>query len=254
MHVAITGASSGIGEALAREWAKTQAKITLIARRKDLLDKLAADCGNGALAIAHDLSDPAKALEWIDVAEKAHGPIDVLVNNAGIENVGPTPTSDVATGLKLLQLNLVTPILITRAILPRMLERKSGSIVQVASVAGLVAPPGQAWYGASKAGLKEFTETLRYELHGTGVHACVVYPGPIKTPMGDAAFAKYGGREGPAGRAPEGSAETLARLVRRAVEKKKARVIYPRFYNLVYYLPWFARFVTDRFAPRPKPD
>ena len=253
MHVAITGASSGIGEALAREWAKAGAKLTLVARRKDLLDKLAAECGNGALAITHDLADSAHATEWIAAAEAKHGPIDVLVNNAGMENVGATATSDAALGVKVLHLNLIAPLLLTREILPRMLARKSGTIVQVASVAGLVAPPGQAWYGASKAGLAQFTETLRSELGGTGVHVCVVYPGPVKTAMGDAAFEKYpGGRAGPAGRVPEGTPEVLAKRVVRAVAKHRPRVIYPRFYAFTYFVPWFSRFVTFRMSPRPK--
>lgn len=252
MHVVITGASSGIGEAIAREWAKAGAKITLVARRKELLEKLAAEIGGGALVVAHDLADSARATEWIATAEATHGPIDVLVNNAGMENVGSTAASDTATALKLLHLNLLTPLLLTRTLLPQMILRKTGTIVQVASVAGLVAPPGQAWYGASKAGLAQFTETLRSELGGTGVHVCVVYPGPVKTPMGDSAFAKYGGREGPAGRAPEGTPDVLARLVRRAVERRHPRVIYPRFYALAYFLPWLSRFITFRMTPIPK--
>jgi uncharacterized protein len=250
MHVAITGASSGIGEALARAWAKSGAKLTLVARRKELLEKLAAECGGDALAIAHDLADSGHATDWLAAAEAKHGPIDVLVNNAGMENVGLAAGSDPAVAVKLLHLNLITPLLLTRELLPRMLARRSGTIVQIASVAGLAAPPGQTWYGASKAGLAQFTETLRGELPGTGVHVCVVYPGPIKTAMGDAAFAKYGGREGPAGRAPEGTPEQLAQLVLRAVEKRKPRVIYPRVLAIAYWLPWLARFFAFRFAPK----
>jgi short-subunit dehydrogenase len=196
------------------------------------------------------LSDATRATAWIAEAEARHGPIDVLVNNAGMENIGAAATSDPEVGVRLLHLNLVTPLLITRAVLPGMIVRGAGSIVQVASVAALVAPPGQTWYGASKAGLAQFTETLRSELGGTGVHACTVYPGPIKTPMGDAAFAKYGGRDGPAGRAPEGTPEKLAELVLRAVAKRQARVIYPRFFALAYWLPWFSRFITFRMAPK----
>jgi short-subunit dehydrogenase len=252
MHVAITGASSGIGEALAREWARAGARLTLVARRKELLDKLAADCGGDALALAHDLADPAKATGWLAEAEARHGPIDVLVNNAGMENVGLAATSDPAVGQKVLQLNLVTPLLLTRELLPRMLARHAGSIVQVASAAALAAPPGQTWYGASKAGLAQFTETLRGEIRGSGVHLCVVYPGPVKTPMGDAAFAKYGGRVGLARLTPEGTPEQLARRVRRAVEKRRPRVLYPRIFVLSYLLPWLFRLITFAVTPRPR--
>ena len=201
---------------------------------------------------SRDLSDPTQATSWLSEAEAKHGPIDVLVNNAGMENVGALVNSDAAVGQKLLNLNLMTPLLLTHELVPRMVKRGSGSIVQVASVAGLVAPPGQTWYGASKAGLAQFTETLRSELEGTGVHVCVVYPGPVKTPMGDAAFEKYGGRGGTAGLAPEGKPDVLARLIRKAVERRKARVLYPGFYAMTYWFPWFSRWVTFRMAPRPK--
>ncbi len=253
MHVAITGASSGIGAALARELGRAGHTLTLVARRRTLLDDIAAELGNRTLVVEHDLANPDHATAWLAAAEATHGPIDVLVNNAGMENVGATATSDIATGVKLLQLNLVTPLLLTREILPRMLARKSGTIVQVASVAALVAPPGQAWYGASKAGLAQFTETLRAELAGTGVLVCVVYPGPVATPMADSAYAAYeGGRDGAAGRGPEGTPAKLATLVRRAVEKRRPRVIYPRFYAVTYFVPWLARFITFRASPRLK--
>ena len=92
MHVAITGASSGIGAAIAREYAKAGAKLTLIARRKELLDQLAADVG-GAHVVPHDLADVGRATEWLPRARELNGPIDVLVNNAGIENIGAFLTS-----------------------------------------------------------------------------------------------------------------------------------------------------------------
>ncbi len=85
MHVALTGASSGIGEALAREYARGGAKLTLVARRKELLEKLAAELG-GAHVVPLDLSDVAKATSWLEGARAANGPIDILINNAGIEN------------------------------------------------------------------------------------------------------------------------------------------------------------------------
>ena len=198
------------------------------------------------------LADPANATGWIAEAEARHGPIDVLVNNAGMENVGLAVASDPLVAQKVLQLNLVSPLLITRELLPRMLARGSGSIVQVASAAALAAPPGQTWYGASKAGLAQFTETLRSEIRGTGVHVCVVYPGPVKTPMGDAAFEKYGGRVGAARFAPEGTPEKLAVLVRRAVEKRRPRVLYPRVFVLAYFLPWLVRAITFAVTPRPR--
>lgn len=251
MHVAITGASSGIGEALAREFARAGAKLSLVARRRELLEKLDRETGGTAFIAVQDLSDTARCTEWLAGAEAKHGPIDVLVNNAGMENVGATARSDPQEGVKLLNLNLVTPLLVTRAVLPGMLERRTGSIVQVASVAALSAPPGQAWYGASKAGLAMFGETLRYELEKTGVHLVMVYPGPVKTAMADSAVAKYGA-DTAATKVPIGTPEELARLVRRAVEKRHPRVVYPRSYAFAYWLPWLSRAIVETFAPRPQ--
>ena len=113
-HIVITGASSGIGAALARELGRAGAKLTLIARRRELLDQLAKEIGPTCLVIAHDLADPDHLFDWIAGAEAEHGPIDIMVNNAGMENTGATARADVEQAKKLFQLNLLTPILITR--------------------------------------------------------------------------------------------------------------------------------------------
>jgi short-subunit dehydrogenase len=248
-HIAITGASSGIGAALARELGRSGARLTLVARRRELLDGLAAEIGPGCRVIAHDLANAEHACDWLAEAEAAHGPIDVLVNNAGMENTGRTAAADVARTRQLLDLNLVTPILLMRQVLPAMLARKSGMIVNVASVAGLVAPPLQTYYGASKAGLAAFSESTRGELAGSGVHLLTVYPGPVKTAMGDSALAAFGGRDN-VPNMPEGTPEGLARLIRRAMDKRKKRVIYPRFYLLSYWMPRLARFLVEKFGPK----
>ena len=241
MHVAVTGASSGIGEAIAREFARAGDKVTLVARRRELLDKLAAELGGSPHVVTKDLSDPATAADWIAAAEAVHGPIDVLVNNAGIENSGTFEDSDEAHALKLFRTNLETPAVLARRLVPAMVARRSGTIVNVASVAAYAAMPLMSWYGASKAGFASFSETLRAELRGTGVNLVTVYPGPVKTAMGDAAYETFGGRKGLAAVAPEGTTDVLARRVRRAVLKGKARVIYPRFYSLPFYFPWIGR-------------
>jgi short-subunit dehydrogenase len=249
VHVAITGASSGIGEALAREFARSGAKTTIVARRKELLDKLAAEIG-GAFVVSKDLSDPATSTDWIEGAEAANGPIDVLVNNAGVENTGPFEDSDAAAGSRVLRTNLDTPLVLMRRVLPAMVARGSGGIVNVASVAAIANFPLQSWYSASKAGLAAASEVARWELRGTGVHVLTVYPGPVKTPMGDHAYEVFGGRKGVAGLMPEGRPEVLAARVRRALERRKARVIYPRFYTLVRWMPWLSRSAAWVIGPK----
>ena len=251
MHVAITGASSGIGEAIAREFARAGAKLTLVARRRDLLDRIAKETGASCHVITKDLSDHEHAADWIAESEAALGPIDVLVDNAGIELIARSEELDVLEGEKLLRLNLLAPLRITRAVLPSMLARRAGTIVDVASVAGLCATNGYAWYGASKAGLAMASETLRAEVAPHGVHVVTVYPGPVHSDMAVRAVEALE-PSASTNLAPWGRSDELARLVRKAVEKKKARVIYPRFYTITRWFPGLARFIADRAAPRPK--
>lgn len=240
MHVVVTGASSGIGEGIARELARAGHKLTLVARRKELLEKLAGELGASPPAhiAVKDLSDPASATDWIAAAEAAHGPIDVLINNAGIENTGPFEDSDPAMASRLLRTNVETPLLLARHLIPAMVARGSGAIVNVASVAALSPMPLQAWYAASKAALATASETLRRELRGTGVNVITVYPGPVTTAMADAAYESFGGRKGVVAILPEGNTTKLARLVLRAIVRRRARVVYPRFYGLTRWLTW----------------
>ena len=249
MHVAITGASSGIGAALARELGRAGHALTLVARRRTLLDELAAELGERAFVVEQDLSDPARATDWLAPSEAALGPIDVLVNNAGMENTGPTVDADPATVRRMIDLNLSTPLLTVRAILPAMTARGSGMIINVASVAALVSVPMQAYYGASKAGLAMFSETIRAELAGTGVHVLTVYPGPVKTAMADHAAEAFGGRDRIPS-VPEGNPEELARLIHAAMKRRAPRVIYPRVYAMSRWFSPIARALVDRFAPR----
>jgi short-subunit dehydrogenase len=247
MHIVITGASSGIGAALAREYGREASHtLSLIARRTAPMEALAAELPAKICAYAHDLSDVTRAVVWLDGVEASSGPIDILINNAGVENTGLAHTADVNKGLELLHTNLVSPLLIARAILPRMIERRGGTIINVASVAAFAAMPLQAWYGASKAALAMFSEVLRSEVRPHGVHVLTVYPGPIRTPMSEAAYEVYGGKRGVVGLLPEGTPERLARRIRQAAEHKRTRVVYPVFYELGRYLPWLARWLGDR--------
>ncbi len=251
-HVVITGASSGIGAALARELGKSGARLTLVARRRDLLEALAAEIGPSCRVLAHDLADPDSVPALLAAIEAGHGAIDVLVNNAGMENTGATAAADIEGCKKLLQLNLVTPILLMRELLPGMLARGSGMFVNVASVAALVPPPLQTYYAASKAGLAAFSEATRGELAGSGVHFLTVYPGPVTTPMGEASYAALGGRDN-VPKVPEGSPQVLALRIRRAMDKRRKRLIYPRFYVMSRWMPWLGRWMVDRFGPKLPP-
>jgi short-subunit dehydrogenase len=249
-HVVITGASSGIGAALVAEFVRSGARVTMVARREADMRALAKEVGGQTQIFVVDLSRMEGALAWIAPAEAQFGPIDVLVHNAGVQLVEPAEEHDPEALLAMLRLNLLVPMALTRAVLPAMLERGDGTIVDVASVAGLAPTPGMWGYNASKAGLAAASESLRGELRSTGVHVVTVYPGPVDTPMARAGYAAY--PESPMLRVlPEGIPSELARLIRSAVDLKRARVIYPWPYSILRYFPAVARWFLDRLTPRP---
>jgi short-subunit dehydrogenase len=177
------------------------------------------------------------------------GPVDVLINNAGMQIVDEFALTEPERAEFMLRLDLHTPLRLSREVLPGMIERRHGCIVDVASVAALAPTPAMVYYNAAKAGLAAASESLRGELRGTGVHVVTVYPGPVKTAMADAALEALEKTAG-SQHVPTGTPERLARLVRGAVEKKKSRVIYPGVYGVTRHLPNLTRFVLDRFSPR----
>lgn len=248
MHVVVTGASAGIGEAIAREYARHGAKLTLVARRKERLESLAKELGTEVHVVAADLADPERATVWLEAAEAALGPVDVLVNNAGVQNIEATDEADVPSGEALLRLNVFTPMRLVCALLPRMLARKSGTIVDISSMAGITPMPGMYYYNAAKGGLANASEGLRGELRGTGVHVLTVYPGPVDTAMAQAGYAKYE-MTLVARLSPLGTAEELARMIRRGVASKRARIVYPRSYAIARWFPDIARWFTALFSP-----
>ncbi len=253
MHIAITGASSGIGEALARAFALPGHKLSLVARRMELLEALAADASCPAVCYRVDLSQLETCCDWVDQAEEAHGPIDVLINNAGIQHVASALLLEDGPREAMMRVNLLAPQRLIRRVAPGMVERGSGTIVNVSSVAGIIPPPWMADYSASKAGLAAASETLRVELKGTGVNVLTVYPGPVRTPMETAARTRFVDSM-LVDRVPTGSASTLAARVLKAVRKRKARLIYPGIYSLGRHFRILGQWVTDCLSPPLKPE
>lgn len=249
-HVAITGASGGIGRALAAEFSRHGGRITLVGRRTAVLESIASGLKCSTLVAQADLSQLEHACDWVVAAESALGPIDVLINNAGDLVAGSFVDVDPAQARSLIDLNLLAPLELMRAVLPLMLARRSGTVVNIASTGALAPAPGMVDYCAAKAGLAAASESLCGELHGSGVHVVTVYPGPIRTPMLERAHAAYPRSRLVAG-LPIGEPDELARRVRRAVERGMPRVIYPRVYSSFRYLPWLARWLLDQLTPAP---
>lgn len=254
MHIAVTGASSGIGKAIAEKFDAPGNKISLIARRLSLLDELGKQIQCENQSIKADLSDYDQCLDWISFAEQSFGPIDVLVNNAGVSYLEPIQQIDRERSDKLLQVNVRTPILATQQVLPGMLERQSGCIINIASNAAFSPAPYFAHYCASKAALGSFSESLRMELKGTGVQVLTVYPGPIETAMADR---NWGMLENPTYAkwvSPMGKADVLAEKILRAVGTRKKKIIYPAFYALNWHVPILGRITSEYFFPKVKEE
>jgi uncharacterized protein len=184
----VTGASAGLGRELARLAAKDGHDLVLVARRKERLEELAAELtsahGVQVAVIAADLSDQAAP---VDVAERlfaAGTRIDFLINNAGFGTCGPFSQAVLDREVEMIHLNIRALVQLTHLFLPEMLARKSGRILNVASVAGFVPGPYMATYYASKAFVLSFTEALAAELLGTGVTITASCPGPTETEFG----------------------------------------------------------------------
>jgi short-subunit dehydrogenase len=182
-RVLITGASRGIGKGLAHGFAAQGATVALVARSADAIEKLAADLGGTAHPA--DLSDPAQVATLINHVEDEAGPVDVLVNNAGIDitkSIADYSNDDVA---QIVQVNLTTPMDLCRQAIPRMLHRGRGHIVNISSLAACGVYPGLAAYSATKAGLSHFTAGLRADLKGLPVGTTVVEMAGVPTDMLD---------------------------------------------------------------------
>ncbi len=186
--VIVTGASSGIGEASARLFGAEGYRVVLAARRLDrlqALEKEIEDKGGEALSVETDVSDSKSIQMLIDKTLETYGQIDVLFNNAGfgrtkwLEELDPE--KDIAAQI---QVNLIGVIQATRAVLPHMIARRKGSIINMGSLSGFVGTPTYTIYAASKFGLRGFSDALRREVGVWGIKVSVIYPGGVATEFG----------------------------------------------------------------------
>jgi short-subunit dehydrogenase len=181
--VVVTGASSGIGAATAEAFARKGAKVVCVARRADKLADTVSKCNGRAIAVPADVADPHCAELVMKETESAFGPVDALINNAGLGMALPAEQVTMDDVRRVFEVNFFGPVALTLAVLPGMRERRRGAIINVTSVSGYVPNPGESPYGATKAALSRWSHGLSVELAGTGVHVGVVSPGPIDTEM-----------------------------------------------------------------------
>lgn len=178
----ITGASSGIGEALAVAWAKTGAKLVLSARRRDELERVAKACG-GAEVLIHplDLGSGSDFEGDVRAVLAKFGRLDVVVHNGGISQRAAVKDTQLDVHRKVMEVNYFGAIALTKAALPPMLEAKRGHFVVISSVMGKIGTPHRSAYAASKHALHGYYDCLRAEVAGDGVHVTLICPGFVAT-------------------------------------------------------------------------
>jgi short-subunit dehydrogenase len=255
-HALVTGASSGIGEALSRRLAREGCAVSLCARRLDLLEGLAERIrseGGRARASALDVSRSAEIHKAVEEAEAELGPIDLVVANAGVGITAPAVKLRPEWVDQMIDVNLKGALYLMIAVLPGMIERRRGQLVGVTSLAAYRGLPGSAIYSASKSGLSTFLESIRAEVRQSGVIVTEVCPGFIRTPMTDK------------NRHPMPfllEADEAARRIVLAMRAGRARYGFPwpmhALMRLIQSIPvpiydLLARKMAASFQPRPKP-
>jgi NAD(P)-dependent dehydrogenase (short-subunit alcohol dehydrogenase family) len=230
--VIVTGASSGIGRATAARLGRSGNTVVLAARRADELETLAAEivaAGGQAVVAPTDVRDPAAITALVTKALEATGRIDALVNNAGVGGATSILADDDAV-TTMIDVNLVAPIRLMRAVVPIMREQRSGSIVNIGSVAGEVGIGGT--YSATKFALRGMTDSVRRELAGTGIGVTLIEPGYIATGL-----TNRKNLPGP---------EIVAAAVESALRRPRRRIVVPAKYRAAITLSQALPFVIDR--------
>jgi len=221
----VTGASSGIGAATAVMLAERGARLGLAGRDQDALRAVAGRTGGHALAV--DLTEPGGAERLASLALERCGRVDLLISNAGAGWAGELTAMPLDLAERLVALNLLAPVRLTRLLLAGMVERGVGHLVYVGSIAGATGVAREAVYSATKAGLATFADSVREEVAGKGVTVSVVVPGVVDTPF----FERRGSAYDRAWPAPI-PAERVARAILRAVSADRAEVYAPAWVRL----------------------
>jgi uncharacterized protein len=249
----VTGASSGIGRAVALELAGAGCNLALAARRSEELVAAAAECscrGVRAIAVTTDVTSEHDCAELVARAEREIGPVDILVNNAGFAIFDPIESAATADLESMMKTNYFGALYCTRAVLPSMIARARGSIINVASIAGIMGYERMGGYCATKFALIGLSEALRDEVMSRGLRVSLVCPGTTETPFFEKA--ERGKMPGASRLILAVSPERVARAVRRAAENGSVRIIVPAsaaaFMKLKEMFPRTAHFLMRNLS------
>ena len=244
----ITGASSGIGEALAYGYAAEGASLILSSRRKDVLDHVGKQCyrkgANKVLIVPIDLANHDKIPGIVKTTLQQIEHIDILINNGGISQRSAVKDTTLEVDKRIFAINFFGAVAMTKAVLPRMLQQNSGRIVAISSVAGKVSTPLRSAYAASKHALHGFYDALRYEVKNTNVTVTVICPGYINTNLSMNALREDGSPHGKMDMNQANGMEptVLVKKAMYAIQKGQDEAIIGGFETLGVYL--------KRFFPR----
>lgn len=243
----ITGASSGIGEAIARKLAAQGLRVVLVARRRERLETLAGQIRTGGGIAQIFTADLTSEADRVRLCEQA-GTADVLVNNAGLGWYGYGDEMSWKTALEILQVNVEAVVQLSLTFLSGMRQRNTGHIINIGSISGSLPSQGIALYGATKSFLDNFTTALHRELTGTHVHVSVVRAGPVRTEFGEAALLHENGMQVPTEKMGV-TAEQVAGRIWTLIRRPRRLIYIPDYLRLV---PWFELsfgWIIDRLGP-----
>jgi short-subunit dehydrogenase len=257
--ILITGASSGIGAATARRFAGAGYRVVLAARRQARLQALATElrqAGGQVMPVTTDMCKLEQIQELVRLTLESYGRIDILFNNAGFGCLDWLEELDPEHGVQeLIQVNLTGLVWMAQAVLPAMIQQRSGHIINMSSVAGLLAPPTYTVYSATKFGARGFSEALRREVRLFGIHVSGIYPGVVVTE-----FAGHTGFDSKTEMKSPGwltlSAEQVAEAVWRLARRPRRMLVIPWYYLPVHWFntvfPGLVDWIVEFFFVRPE--
>ena len=251
--IIITGASSGIGAATARRLAQEQVCLTLAARRADRLQELAEQVealGSEALIVPSDVTQRADIQRMLQVTLARWGRVDVLLNNAGISFDEPLVELEPDKIKTEVAVNLLAVIECSQAVLPQMLHQKSGHIINVSSIEGLIATPGSSVYCATKFGVFGFSDALRRQLRGSGVHVSAVCPGYTPSEITPRLKAIVDGRPDAPHHPGLMPTAYVADQIARLVHRPQRMVVLPRSWSILVLAAFLFPGLADRLVSR----